>query len=184
MQSIEPPDPASLDDTTRDLVALTGFRNGGTPLAIIEVLAHRPELVAPFLQWSAALAGADALGVRRHEIVALRASWHFGSDYEWGNHARYARDAGLTDNELALIGQPDGATKMGDGDDALVMDLVDEMIDGGPTPSRERVLDALGPAALVDLVWTVGQYVGLSLVADTLAIPVGDLERAPTHPDR
>ncbi len=60
---VEPPDPSAVDEATRELVALTGFRNGGEPLAIIEVLAHRPELVGPFLQWSAALAGASALGV-------------------------------------------------------------------------------------------------------------------------
>jgi 4-carboxymuconolactone decarboxylase len=183
MDAVEPPDPAALDDATRELVALTGFRNGGEPLAIIEVLAHRPEMVGPFLQWSAALAGAGALGVRRHEIAALRASWHHGSDYEWGNHARYALDAGVSESELDAIGRPDGATTFTDEGDRLVIELVDQMIEGGEATARERVRDLLGDAALVDLVWTVGQYVGLSLVADTLALPIGDLRRAPPHPD-
>ena len=184
MQPIEPPDPAALDDPTRQLVELTGFRNGGTPLAIIEVLAHQPDLVAPFLTWSATLAGAGALGVRRHEIAALRASWHYGSDYEWGNHARAGLEAGLTDTELAALGRLDGAVSFGE-EDRLVVQLVDEMIAGGDAPSRDLVAAELGVAALVELVWTVGQYVGLSLVADTLAVPVGDdLRRAPPHPDR
>jgi len=184
MDPVEPPEPGSLDDATRELVELTGFRNSGTPLEIISVLAHRPDLVAPFLQWSAALASASALGVRRHEIAALRASWHFESDYEWGNHARYALDAGVTESELVALGEPDGADAFVDRVDRLVVALVDEMIEGGDAPSRDLLRDAVGDAAVVDLAWTVGQYVGLSMVANTLAIRVGDdLRRAPPHPD-
>jgi len=185
MDPIEPPEPQTLDDTTRELVELTGIRNGGTPLAIIEVLAHRPDLVGPFLEWSAALASSRALGLRRHEMVALRASWHFQSDYEWGNHARYALDAGLTEAELDALGDHAGAAAFEDPSDQLVVRLVDEMIAGDAAPSRDALREALGDAALVDLAWTVGQYVGLSLVADTLAIPIGDdLRRAPPRSPR
>ena len=180
MDPVEPPDSGSLDDSTRELIELTGIRNGGTPLAIIEVLAHRPDMVGPFLQWSAALASSHALGGRRHEIAALRASWHFQSDYEWGNHARYAVDAGVTEEEISALGEEGGTDAFTDPVDRLVIGVVDEMIEGSDVPSRDLLREALGDAALVDLVWTVGQYVGLSLVADTLGIPVGDdLRRAP-----
>ena len=148
------------------------------------MLAHRPDLVGPFLGWSAALAGAGALGVRRHEIAALRASWHCGSDYEWGNHARYGIEAGLSDDDLDALGRLDGADRFGDPTDRLVIRLVDEIMEGGATPSREHLAAELGPAALVDLVWTVGHYVGLSLVARVLALPQGDLRYAPPRPDR
>ena len=190
MDPVEPPERASLDDATRELVELTGIRNDGRPLAIIEVLAHRPGLVEPFLRWSAALAGAGAAGVRRHEIAALRASWQAGSDYEWGNHVRYALDAGLSEAEVEALGRVDGAETFADGVDRLVVALVDEMhgadgtIGGGEAPARDLLRAEVGEAALVDLVWTVGHYVGLSLVADTLALPLGELRRAPSHPHR
>ena len=186
MAAIDPPSLDSLDDTTRDLVELTGIRNNGTPLAIIELLAYRPGLVGPFLQWSAALAGADALGVRRHEIAALRASWHYGSDYEWGNHARYALDAGLTDAELGALGRVEGGALF-DETDAAIIELVDSMCasSGSDRSARDRVAALLGTPALVDVVWTVGQYVGLSLVAETLEVPVDpELRRAPPKDTR
>ena len=184
MDPVEPPERASLDDTTRALVELTGARNDGRPLAIVEVLAHRPALVEPFLRWSAALADAGAVGVRRHEIAALRASWRAGSDYEWGNHVRYGIDAGLSEAEVEALGRVDGAEAFADRVDRLVIAVADEMHAGGDVPSRDLLRAELGDAALVDLVWTIGHYVGLSLVADTLSLPLGELRRAPSHPDR
>jgi hypothetical protein len=102
----------------------------------------------------------------------------------WGHHARYGLDAGLSEAELAALGRRDGAGEFADDGDRLVIAVVDEMVAGGDMPSRDRLAAALGTPALVDLVWTVGQYVGLSLVADTLALPVEGLRPAPPHPGR
>lgn len=182
MAAVPPPDPASMADTTKELVELSGFRNNGTPLAIVEVLAHRPELLAPFLQWSAVLSAAGALGERRHEIAALRVAWHHQSAYEWGQHARYGLAAGLTEMELAWLGSRAGVARFARHDDAAIVALVDAMCDGQPTTdARDAVTREIGEPALVDLLWAIGQYAGLSMVADTLELPL-DADVRPVPP--
>ncbi len=58
---VEPADPGTLDDDVAALVSLTENADG-RPLRVIATLAHRADL------------------------VALRAAWRHGSDYEWGHH--------------------------------------------------------------------------------------------------
>ena len=67
----------------------------------MSVLARQPDLLAPFLGWAAALALNGVVPKRDHEIVALRVAWNCRSEFEWGEHAEYARAAGLTDDEIA-----------------------------------------------------------------------------------
>lgn len=174
MAEIERPDLGDLDPEVRGLVELSSARNDGRPLTIIALLAHRPDLVEPFLRWSAALAGATELGKRRHELAALRASWHRQSDYEWGNHVGLAREAGCTDAEVAALACADlDGGVFDDGDQALLR-LVDAMC--GDEPVTDEVRDAasaaLGPAGFVEASWTVAQYAGLSLVSDALGLGV------------
>ena len=165
---IGPVDPAELNEETAALVALTENADGH-PLAVIATLAHRPELVGPFLTWSAALAAAPGLGPRRHELVALRAAWRFGSDYEWGHHAEYARRAGLSDDEIRRCGEP-GLAGWTAAEQAL-LSIVDGMCTGGVDDTVwATAAEHHEPAELVELAWTVAQYGGLSMVTRALGV--------------
>lgn len=167
--SLEPRPVDELDGEVRAWVELSGARLGGDPLDIIRVLAHQPALIEPFLRWSAALAGAPALGARRHELACLRIAWRYGSAYEWDNHEPVARESGITDVELDRL-RSDDVAGFQDDDRALVT-FVDAMAGGTVTVAdRADLVARLGADAAVELVWTVGQYAGLSLVANALEI--------------
>lgn len=170
-------EPRAVDELTgeaRTWVELSGARLGGDPLAIIRVLSYQPHFVEPFLRWSAALAAAPALGVRRHELACLRVAWRFDSPYEWDNHEPIAREAGITDDEIAALRREDALGSVPpvfDDDDAVVVAFVDSMVAGTVTAAdRADVVHRFGADAAVELVWTVGQYVGLSVVANALEI--------------
>ncbi|MEM7139834.1 MAG: carboxymuconolactone decarboxylase family protein [Actinomycetota bacterium] len=168
-ESLEPRPIDELEDEVRAWVELSGARLGGDPLNIIRVLSHQPALVEPFLRWSAALAASPALGVRRHELACLRVAWRYGSGYEWDNHAPVAREAGVSDAEMAALrtDAPDGF----DADDAALVLFVDAIVDGAVSSStRTDVVRRFGADAATELVWTVGQYAGLSLVANALEV--------------
>lgn len=172
--SLEPRPVDELTGEVRAWVELSGARLAGDPLAIIRVLSHQPHFVEPFLRWSAALAAAPALGVRRHELACLRVAWRFDSAYEWDNHEPIAREAGVTDVEIDALRQEDPSDTdptTFDDDDAAVVAFVDSMVDGTVTAEvRADVVARFGADAAVELVWTVGQYAGLSLVANALEI--------------
>jgi alkylhydroperoxidase family enzyme len=166
MARLDPP--TAVDDTTRDLLALASAPDG-TPLPTIAVLAHSPRLVGPFLGWAAALALEGALPARAHEIVALRAAFRCGSDFEWTEHTAYARQAGLTDDEIARVA---GDAAAWEGPDAILLEAVDSLV------ADHRISDALwvslraayGPAELVELCYVTGQYTMLSMVANGLGL--------------
>ncbi len=168
MTRLPPPDRDQLDLPTSELLALASDA-GGTPLLTVAVLAHQPPLVGPFLGWAAALALEGSLSKREHELLALRTATRCGSAFEWREHAGYARSAGLSDDEIARV-------EVGPGDpgwsehDRLLLLAADELHDSH-TISDETwtALTATHrPNELVEIVYVVGQYTMLSMVANAV----------------
>src|SRR5205085_371775 len=92
----------------------------------VAVLAHTPSLGRPFLGWAAALALEGKLSRRDHELVALRAIHHCDSAFEQAEHTRFARDAGLTEEEIARAADgPDAAGWLSH--EAALLRAVDEL---------------------------------------------------------
>src|SRR5262245_21328690 len=89
------------------------------------VLARQPDLLTPFLGWAAALALQGTLPKRDHELVALRAAWGCRSDFEGGEHAEYARAAGLRDDEIAAVARDEHGFEA---HEAALLRAVDELV--------------------------------------------------------
>ena len=92
------------DELRADVAALLPLiaPPGREPARTMAVLARQPELLGPFLGWAAALALNGVLPNRDHELLAFRVASNCGSEFEWVEHAEYARGAGLTDAEIAI----------------------------------------------------------------------------------
>jgi alkylhydroperoxidase family enzyme len=163
--------PPRRDDLPEDLVALVDLATppGGEAPPTISVLAHQPALLGPFLTWAAALALDGVLPRRDHEILALRTAWLFRSPFEWDEHARFGRDAGLTDEDIDRIKTaPDDPVWPGH-ERALLRAVND--LHAHHTVSDETwniLADHYSQAALVEIPYVVGQYAMLSLVANTI----------------
>ena len=164
------PGPAAPAPETAQLLSLT-VRPGRPAPATIVALAHQPALLGPFLGWAAALALTGVLPKRDHELLAMRASWNCRSPFEWGEHAVDAAAAGLSDDEIDRIAAgPDapGWTPR----EAALLRAADEL------HTSCRVGDATwaelaatyDEGALVEILFVVGQYTMLSMVAEGAAI--------------
>ena len=163
MNRLEPPDRATLAPAVDDLLTLASDPSG-TPLGTVAVLAHRPQLLGPFLGWAAALALEGSLAARDHEALALRAAFRCGSAFEWDEHVLYARRAGMTDEEIAALRDPANQDLLVRAADALV---VDKAVDDELWASLAASYDA---AQLVEILYVVGQYTMLSMVANGLGL--------------
>src|SRR3954451_8129806 len=98
-------------------------------LNIFRTLSRNRELYKGFLALGGHLLGSGRLPAREREIVILRTGMRCGSEYEFGQHTRIGRDAGLTDEEIARlagVGADAGDGDWSDDDRALV-DMVDEL---------------------------------------------------------
>jgi alkylhydroperoxidase family enzyme len=135
------------------------------------VLARQPELLSPFLGWAAALALHGRLSHRDHELLALRAAHRCGSQFEWVEHTEYARQAGLDDSEIAAVREPSAGGPWSERERAL-LDAADQLITGFDiSDDIWAVLAAeYELPALVELLFVVGQYTMLSMVANAAGI--------------
>ena len=166
-ERLSPPPLDELDQATAELLDLASGPDG-TPLLTIGVLAHHPPLVGPFLGWAGALALQGALATRDHELLALRTAWLCSSDFEWDEHVGYARAAGLSFDEIERVrAGPDAGW---DGRERSLLQAADEL------HRHQAITDATWStlaahhdrAALVEVLYVVGQYTMLSMVANAI----------------
>lgn len=151
-----------------------GGDSANPPPQILGTVARHPHLLAPMLQFSSALAS-GVLPRRASEILALRAAWNCQSEFEWGHHAKYGLDAGLTDREIERLAG--GAAREGwSPEDAALILAADEL------HSHQDLCDetwaalatSWDEAQLVEIPFVVGQYTMLSMVAKATGVPVRD----------
>jgi len=145
---------------------------GREPARTMAVLARQPDLLRPFLGWAAALALTGVLPHRDHELLALRVASNCGSEFEWVEHAEYARAAGLADDEIAMVARSIDEGTWSDVERAL-LSLADELhnVCDVTDTTWARLADHYDESALVEILFVVGQYTMLSMVANAVGIP-------------
>jgi alkylhydroperoxidase family enzyme len=156
-------------DDVRTLVDLATPADG-IPPHTISVLAHQPALLGPFLTWAAALALNGVLPKRDHELLALRTAHRCHSTFEWDEHVeQFAAAAGLSTDDVGRVqAGPDAFS----GREQALLRAADELHDGNTIldGTWAELATHYDEGALVEIVYVVGQYTMLSLVANALAI--------------
>jgi alkylhydroperoxidase family enzyme len=185
-QRIPPSGPSEWAPETRailkDATPASESANREGPPNILYTIAHHPALLPPFLAFSSALALRGVLPRRDSEILALRAAWNCRSAFEWGHHVEYGQAEGLTPDQIqAIAGGPDPGTWAPE--QRLLLRAADEL------HTRQNLSDELFAelrerfvhAEIVEIVFVVGQYTMLSMVANATGVPVE--ERLPGLPE-
>jgi alkylhydroperoxidase family enzyme len=161
-----------LRDDVAELLPLTA-QPGREPPATMATLAHHPALFTAFLGWASALALAGVLSKRDHEILALRTAWRCRSVFEWAEHVEFARRAGLNDNEISAIARP-VADQAWSARETSLLDAADEL--AAENTISDSVWSALASQfdhrELVEILFVVGRYTMLSLVANAAGVAV------------
>ncbi len=165
------PEPGELRADVAELLPLIA-QPGREPARTMAVLARQPDLLAPFLGWAAALALNGVLSKRHHELVALRAAWNCRSAFEWVEHAEFARGADVGKEEIAAVARPERDDDAWSPFERALLHAADDLHTGcGISDDTWSVLaESLEPPALVELVFVVGQYTMLSMVANSAGI--------------
>jgi alkylhydroperoxidase family enzyme len=184
---LPPASEAQWSDATRELLGKTtpaaDHPAGEGPPNILYTIAHHPHLLGPFLGFSGALASRGVLPRRDSELLALRAAWNCRSPFEWGHHVEYALAAGLTPDEIDRIAQTPNEVDWS-GRDLLLLRAADELHQQHTLTdaSYQALRSELDEAQLVELVFVVGNYTMLSMLANATGVPLE--ARLPTMPAR
>jgi alkylhydroperoxidase family enzyme len=108
---------------------------------------------------------------RERELLILRIGWLCQAEYEWGQHVRFGREAGLTNEEIARIKEGPDAPGWAPFD-ATLLRAADEL------HAEAFISDATWAALseryhtqqLMDVVFTVGQYNMVSMALNTFGV--------------
>ena len=163
----------AVDELRADVAELLPLTapTGREPARTMAVLARQPDLLSPFLSWAAALALNGVLPKRDHELLALRVAWNCRSAFEWSEHVEFARTAGLTDDEIAAIARGPAAGSWIVHEAALLR-VADEL--QAAYNAADETWDVLAArydvSQLVEIIFVVGQYTMLSMVANCAGI--------------
>jgi len=165
---------AKLEATVRRVAGLVEQAQApAKPLPILTVIARHPTLLGPFLEFTGTLATRGVLSRRDSELLALRTAWNCRSAFEWGHHVLYARAAGIGDVEIARIAAREIGPEWSPRERSLLA-AADEL------HARQRIADATWSALVrdfdepqrIEIPFIVGQYTMLSMVAESLGVPV------------
>ncbi len=146
-----------------------------SPLNIIKTLANHPKLADAWTPFAGYILGENSLPPRDREILILRTAYVRGAEYEWGHHARLARQAGVTDEEILRVAKGPNASGWSSFDRALLR-AVDELLRGANLSDQTwAYLDArYETEQLMDLVFTVGQYNLVSMALKSFRVELDE----------
>jgi 4-carboxymuconolactone decarboxylase len=167
-------------DEAREVFAFwgePGAWENGSKTNMTMTLAHHPKLANAYHTFGKHLLLASTLPVRSRELVVLRTAWLAKCEYEWHYHVGYGLKAGLTLDEIVAVKDgPESPVWDGKDQDRAILQSCDELY------RDSRISDATWAALsqfldrhqLMDLVFTIGNYVMLSWAVSTFGIPVED----------
>jgi|SRR5450756_231302 len=176
-----PPRPsADWDAEAQD--ALTALRPPGSAGRPTEPRRERPvSNILGIFSWHPALAKAffafnnhlfrSTLSARDREMATVRVAWLRRGEYEWAQHVRMAKTAGLSDEEVDAISAGADSPVWGPRDAALLRS-VDEIVADRYVSDEtwKRLAEHLDRKQLMDLVFTIGAYDLLAMAMNTFGL--------------
>jgi len=105
------------------------------------------------------------------ELVILRVAHNTGSEYEWAQHERMARRAGLSDEEIARVRLGPGAAGWSERR-ALLLRAADELHAGDRVGDElwAELSRHLDEVRLIELCMLIGHYEMLAMTLNSLQV--------------
>ena len=150
--------------------ALHALLPPGPMLNIFSTLANNPRLMQNWWSFANHVLLENSLPPRERELIILRVGVLSRSGYEYGQHVVMGREAGLLDEEIARVSKGPDAEGWSDRERALLRATDEAHADAFVSDATWAALDFLSDAQKVDFAFTVGQYMMVSLVLNTLGV--------------
>jgi 4-carboxymuconolactone decarboxylase len=142
-------------------------------LNIYRCLAHSPEALRRFNEWSSYLVSRrNPLPPREREIVILRAGILCKSGYEWAQHVGMGLAAGLTPEEIERVKH--GAEAGWSEADAVLIRATDELLADHfvSKPTWEALGRCYTDEQRMHVVFCAAQYAQVSMILNTFGVPL------------
>lgn len=149
--------------------------DGPKGLNVLGTLAHHPAAARAFLAFNGHVLFASTLTPRERELLVLRVAALRRAQYEWAQHVVLAREAGLSDDEIARVAAGAGAPGWSRRERAMLT-AVDELVRDADVSAETWAMlaEELEVQQLMDLVFTVGAYDTLAMLLKTVRVELDD----------
>jgi alkylhydroperoxidase family enzyme len=142
---------------------------------IFRVLMQHPKLARSWSHFAGyILSPQQTLAPREREILILRIGWLNQAVYEWEQHVRIGKTAGLTDDEVDRITK--GPKAGWNRHDAALLQAADDL-DANSVVSDETwqiLSERYNTEQMMDMVFTIGQYNLVSWALNSFGVPLDD----------
>ena len=153
-----------------------GERNkvNGEVVNIFRVLMQNPKLARSWSRFAGYILGGQSLPARDREILILRIGWLNQAPYEWEQHVRIGKAAGLTDDEIDNISK--GPKAGWNKHDAALLQAADDLYENSVVSDEtwKQLSERFNTEQMMDAVFTVGQYNLVSWALNSFGVPLDD----------
>jgi 4-carboxymuconolactone decarboxylase len=166
-------DLSTLDEKDRELAERTQVN--GKVVNIFRVLMQHPKLTRAWSKFASyILSDQQTLNARDREIAILRIGWLNQAPYEWEQHVRIAKAAGITDDEIERIGK--GPKAGWNRHDAALIQAADDLFENSVVSDEtwKTLAERYNTQQMMDVVFTIGQYNLVSWALNSLGVPLDD----------
>ena len=170
---IEPVKKEAWTDAQRAI--LEPIDNRGRMYNVHSTIANHPKLARDWLTFATYVLRDNSLPPRDREVLILRIGWLCHAEYEWAQHARIGKRAGLTDDDLKWIAEGPQAAGLGE-HDRLLLTAVDELhADAFITDATWNGLaKTYSTQQMMDVVFTVGEYNLVSMALNSFGVQLDE----------
>ena len=142
-------------------------------LNVFATVARNPKAAKAFLGWGGYVRRGARMNEREREIVILRTGWLCRAGYEWTQHSRLGRAAGLTTEDLERLKLPAAAPGWTVREHVLVQ-AADELHDDCfiSDETWRDLSDFMDDSERMDLVYLVGHYTQVCMILNTFGVQV------------
>ncbi|HWK76288.1 MAG TPA: carboxymuconolactone decarboxylase family protein [Microbacterium sp.] len=138
--------------------------------AVLATVANNPVLFRRWMAFGVHMTD-NSIPPREREIAILRVAWNNRAEYEWAQHVRFARQAGLTEDDLLRVtvgAQAPGWTGL---ERALIL-AADELRTDSliSHPTWAELCSHLNIEQLLDAVFIMGHYTMIAMVLNSAGV--------------
>lgn len=167
---LEPLPPAEWNDEQRELLTR------GNPARVLNVFAtlvRHQDLYRRWMPFANHVLFKSTLSPREREMAILRVGWLCRSGYEFHQHTRIGKAAGLSDAEIERLKSAPDAAGWSEAESALLQ-AVDELHTDQHIGDEtwQRLGKHYDSQQLIDLVFAVGQYTMVSMALNSLGVQI------------
>jgi alkylhydroperoxidase family enzyme len=146
------------------------IRDGMLPNLYATLINH-PKLYGPRSTFGTYIQRESLVPPQTRELLIMRTGWLIRTEYEWAHHAPIAKEAGLTDAEIARIAE--GASAKGwNEDQRAVLQAVDELLRETfiSDATWKTLAKYYSKEQMIEIVYTVGAYAMTGTAINSLGI--------------